>query len=54
MRGVGATPPLRATASAYAALVAPTPRIPHIQKLSSADISLICPGYEPDQFAIRR
>jgi hypothetical protein len=54
VREVGATPPLRATASANAALVAPTSRTLHIQQLSGTDISLICAGYKPDQFSIRR
>lgn len=37
-----------------AALVTPTPGTPRIRKISGTDISLICAGYKPDQFSIRR
>jgi hypothetical protein len=52
--GVGATHPSGGFRVGYAALVAPTPGTPGIQKISGADISLICAGYKPDQFSIHR
>jgi hypothetical protein len=45
---------LRTSRVGFAALVAPTPRTPRIQKQSGADISLIRAGYKPDQFSIHR
>ena len=54
VRGVGATPVLRTSRVGSAALVAPTSRTLHIQKISGADISLIRAGYKPDQFSIHR
>ena len=53
VREVGATPVLRTSRVGFAALVAPTSRTPHIQNISSADISLIRAGYKPDQFTIQ-
>lgn len=52
--GVGATQCSALSASTDAALVAPTPGLPRIQKISNADISRICVGFKPDQFSIIR
>jgi hypothetical protein len=54
VREAGATPVLRTSRVGSAALVAPASRTPRIKKPSSADISLICTGYKPDQFSIER
>ncbi len=52
--GVGATYPSGVSASADAALVAPTPGTTDIQNVSVTDTKLICARYKPDQLSIRR
>ena len=52
--GVGATPVLRTYRVSSAALVAPTPALPAIQKISGADTGHICAGYETDQLHSHR
>ena len=50
--GAGATPVLRTSRAPEAALVAPAPGTPGIQKISGTEIGRICAGYKPDQFSI--
>jgi hypothetical protein len=50
--GAGATPVLRTFRVGSAALVAPAPCTPGIQKISGADTGRICDGYKPDRFIL--
>ena len=50
----GATPVQWTCRVGCAALVAPAPGIPDIQKISVADSRPIRAGYKPDRFSIRR
>ena len=51
--GAGATPVLRTSRVGSAALVAPTPAISAIQKISGTDTERIHAGYETYQLSIR-
>ncbi len=44
--GAGATPALRTSRVGSAALVAPAPGIPRIQKISGADAGRLCARYK--------
>ena len=50
--GAGATPVLRTSRVGSAALVAPAPGTPDIQRISGGDTRRICAGYKSDQFSI--
>ena len=52
--GAGATPVLRTSRAGSAALVAPAPGTPDIQRISGADTRRICAGYKPDRPSIYR
>jgi len=52
--GAGATPPSGLPRRLTPRWSLPPPAHQGIQKISNADISLICTGYEPDQFGISR
>ena len=52
--GVGATPACGLPRRLTPRWSLPPPAPSHIQKVSGADISLICAGYKSDQFRIHR
>jgi hypothetical protein len=52
--GAGATPPCGLPRRLTPRWSLPPPAHLGIQKISGADISLICAGYKPDQFSITR